>query len=63
LQAIANLLLPNGIGHASSSSKEIEVPADGCGLSAAEGVVVELVLIVIELVAKAVVGILEVNAG
>lgn len=56
LQTVTNLLLANCIGDLGSATEEIEVPANGtsAGVSPSttttEGVIVELVLVVIELV-------------
>lgn len=55
LQAVANLLLTDCIGDLGSATKEIKVPANGTSAGVAsttttEGVIVELVLVVIELV-------------
>lgn len=52
LQAVADLLLANGISHLGSRAKEVEVPADRCYLSTAtKSVVVERILVIVELVA------------
>lgn len=66
LQREANLLLANGIGHTCSSAEEVKVLADRGSFSAtpaAEGVIVEFILLVVELVAQAIVGVLEINTG
>lgn len=67
LQGIANLLFADCIGDGRSLAEEIEVLADSsrAGTSraaATESVVVEGILIIIELVAQAIVGILKIDA-
>jgi hypothetical protein len=66
LQGVSNVLLANCIGNLSSPTEEVKVPADSwctAGISTAESVIVELILVVIELVAEAIIGVLEVNPG
>lgn len=58
------MLLANCIGNLSSPTEEVKVPADSwCGISTAKSVIVELILVVIELVTEAIIGVLEVNPG
>ena len=63
LQGIANLLLTNGIGNSCGLPEEIKVLAHGSSSpAAAEGVVVEFILVVVKLVAETIVGVFEVDA-
>lgn len=52
LQAIADLLLANGVSHLGSLAKEVKIPADWCDISTTtESIVVKRILVIVELVA------------
>jgi hypothetical protein len=68
LQSVANLLLTNDIGDLGGGAEKVKVSPNGCsttscGPPTAEGVVVEGILIIVELVTETIVGIFEVNSS
>lgn len=61
LQAIADLLLVDHVRHLRCIAKEVEILSNLARV--AESVLVESILLIVQLVAQTIVGILEINAG